>query len=190
MRPRIANLRTYLAGTGATGALIAGAFVAFLGVGALVAFDGLPLGGDGADGTVSLAERPGGLAPESAASALAAASDAVASEPAGGSVLAATPSADGAASGGSGGDATAPTAPTGDGPGGPIPPAAPAPGDGTVVSGAIADVDEGLGDAGVESGLSDAAQPLSREVDRALENVLEGAGDALGQSGLGSSLSD
>ena len=40
--PRIGNLREYLAGTGATGALIAGAMVAFLGVGALVAFNGLP----------------------------------------------------------------------------------------------------------------------------------------------------
>jgi hypothetical protein len=33
------NLRAYLAGTGATGALIAGAVVAFLSIGAIVAFD-------------------------------------------------------------------------------------------------------------------------------------------------------
>ena len=96
--PRIGNLRAYIASTGATGALIAGAMVAFLATGALVAFDGSPLGGDGAGGSVSITDQVD-AAPARAAAALSDATDGVRQHPAGGSVLAsAIPG--GAASGG------------------------------------------------------------------------------------------
>ena len=45
--PRSTHLRAYLAGTGATGALIAGGVIVFLSLAAFVAFKGIPFGGSG-----------------------------------------------------------------------------------------------------------------------------------------------
>ncbi len=73
------NIRTYLAGTGASGALVAAAVVAFLTVGALFAFDGMP--GDPApseEGSVFVGQS----APGAAATAVADAPGAVADAPA------------------------------------------------------------------------------------------------------------
>ena len=73
------NLRAFLAGSGATVALIAGAVIAFLTIGALFAFDDLPFGG-GDDGA-TVVEIGGAAGPEGAAAALAGASRAIASPP-------------------------------------------------------------------------------------------------------------
>jgi hypothetical protein len=54
--PRNANLRAYLAGGGATAALVAAAVIVFVGVAAFVGFKGLPFGADDSpDATVNLA---------------------------------------------------------------------------------------------------------------------------------------
>ena len=66
--PRNGNLRAYLAGGGATAALVAAAVVVFVGVAAFVGFNGLPFGADDSpDSTVNLAAD----VPEAAAGAAA-----------------------------------------------------------------------------------------------------------------------
>lgn len=184
--PRNGNLRTYLAGTGATGALIAGAIVAFLSVGAIVAFDGFPLGGDDAEGSLSLAEQPGGEAPEAAAAALAATPGAVADSPAGGTVIAAIlPGGIAIGPGGPigpGGNTT-----TGTGTGGgdnPNTPTTPGTPGGGPVSGLVEDVDETTSGLGLP-GLGPATKPLTDAVDNTVGNTLNQVGGALGQPNLG-----
>ena len=99
------HLRQYLAGTGVTGALIGAAVVAFLAIGALVGFEGLPLAsGDRDEGSVTMGARAG--APEAAAVALAAAPSAVAAPT--GSADAGAGAAD-AVVGDAGGDSSATT---------------------------------------------------------------------------------
>ena len=185
-KPRIGNLRTYLAGTGATGALIAGALVAFLTVGALVAFNGFPLGGDDADGSVSLADQPGGQAPESAAAALGATPGAVAATPAGGTVLAAIlPGGIGIGPGGPIGG-TGPGGGTGGGDNPDI--TDPTPGGGAV-SGLVEDVDETTGGLGLPP-VGGATSGVTDQVDQALNDTLNNVGDAVGQPNLGNDVND
>lgn len=191
-KPRIGNLRAYLAGTGATGALVAGALVAFLTVGALVAFDGFPLGGDDASGQISLADQPGGEAPEAAAAALAATPGAVAASPAGGVVLAAVlPGGVGSAPNGpvvTGSGTTGPGGGTGTNP--PLPPRPPPPPPPPgALSGLVDDVDETTGSLGLPP-LGPATQPLTDGIDRTLNDTLNGVGGAVGQPGLGNDVND
>jgi hypothetical protein len=80
--PGRANLRAYLAGTGATSALIAGAVVVFLAAAGFVAFNGMPFGGSGgAEGNVALEGQTASGASAAAAAALANAPGAVAKAP-------------------------------------------------------------------------------------------------------------
>lgn len=183
-QPRIGNLREYLAGTGATGALIAGAMIAFLAVGALVAFDGFPLGGGGADGSVSLAEGPGSQAPEAAAVALGATPGAVAARPAGGTVLAAIlPGGIPVGPGVNGGGPTG-TGPTG---GGDAPGTPTDPGSSGALSGLVEDVDETTG--GLPP-LSPTTGPITDQLDHTVNDTLNNVGGALGQPNLGDNLND
>jgi hypothetical protein len=78
--PRIPHLGAYVAGVGATTALIAGALVVFLSLATFVAFRGLPLGGSGDDaGAAYLGSNGSGVGgPEAAAAALGATPGAVA----------------------------------------------------------------------------------------------------------------
>jgi len=79
--PRALHLRAYLVGTGATGALVAGALIVFLALATYVAFNGIPLGGDGGNsGTSYVGVRANGT-PAAAATALRAAPGAVAANP-------------------------------------------------------------------------------------------------------------
>jgi hypothetical protein len=183
-QPRIGKFREYIAGTGATTALIAGAIVAFLAVGALVAFDGSPLSGDDADGSVSLTDLPGGQAPEAAAVALGATPGAVADSPAGGAVIAAVLP---------GGVEVGPGATTGPGdtPGGPgtgggdTPAAPPAPGTGSgAATGLVEDVDDTTGSLGLPP-VSGATSGLTNGIDRTLNDTLNNVGGALGNPSLG-----
>lgn len=57
VRVRNFNLRAYLAGGGATVALIAAAVLVFASLGAYVAFEGLPIGGDSDDGAEVAVEQ-------------------------------------------------------------------------------------------------------------------------------------
>jgi hypothetical protein len=164
-KPRIGNLRAYLAGTGATGALIAGAILAFVTVGALVAFDGFPLGaGDDSD-SVALADELGGQAPETAAVTLGKASSAVASKPAGGSVAAVIRPGAGDAPGPSG---TSSTSPAGGG--------------GSATSaGAAAGVIDAVDDATSGTGLP----PLGPAAAAVTQGAQDGLNDAVGAVGGG-----
>ena len=190
LKPRIGNLRAYLASTGATGALVAGAIVAFLSVGALVAFNGNPLGGDDASGTVGLAEGPG--APEAAAVALAPAPDAVAAAPAGGTVLAAIlpgfgPGGGGPGGGGGGGGGSTQTGGGGDDGGGTT---TPPPGGGGTVGGVVDGVDDTTSGLGVDLPLAPATKPLTDQLDQTVDDTLNGAGGLLGQPNLGGNVTD
>jgi hypothetical protein len=61
------HLRAYLAGTGATGSLIAGAAVTLLSLGAFLAFNGnLPFGSSDGDGSAYVGSGSGGGAAASA----------------------------------------------------------------------------------------------------------------------------
>jgi hypothetical protein len=111
-RPRSGHLRAhlpaYLVGIGATAALTAGALIIFLSLATFVAFNGLPFGGSSDDvGSAYLDPSPS-VAPASAATALGAASGAVARNAATGSSGAgpagpATAAASGSGGSGSGG---------------------------------------------------------------------------------------
>src|SRR5438034_11389754 len=72
----LSHFRAYLAGTGATGSLIAGTVVVFLALAAFVAFRGLPFGSSGGSSGNAYV---GVGSPEAAAKALAAAPRNVAS---------------------------------------------------------------------------------------------------------------
>jgi hypothetical protein len=172
------NLRAYLAGTGATGALIAGAVVAFLSIGAIVAFDGFPLGGDDASGQVSLADQPGGTAPETAAAALGGAPGGVAASPVGGAVLAASiPSL--TTTGPAGGSGT--LGPGIDGPG-----ETPGTGsDGGPTTGLVDDVSDTTG-----LPLQDTTSGLTNTVDQTVNDTLNNVGGAVGNSNLGNNVTD
>ena len=182
--PRIGNVRAYLAGTGATGALIAGAVIAFLTVGALVVFDDALLGGDDASGSAALADVPGGNAPETAAAALAAAPGGPAGSPAGGTVLAATlPGAGAGAGAGGAGTTTAPGGPGG--PGTPTPP-----GDSTgPLSGAVQTIDDATAPLGLPPA-SSTTGPITSQADDAIRNTLNDVGGNAGNPHLGDDVSN
>jgi hypothetical protein len=181
------NLRAYLASTGATGALTAGALTVFLGLAALVGFDDLLLGGGGdSTGTVLLDSGNSSGAPEAAAAGLAAAPGAVASTP--------VASGGGAAGAGAGGPGGVPgTAGPGGGqnsPGTPAPgttppgapPATPPGGGGPgVLGGTVGAVEDTAGGLGLDLPLSDLTGPITDPVDRALNDVLNQLGPSPGQ---------
>jgi hypothetical protein len=79
--PRFTHLRAYLAGTGATGALVAGAVIVFLSLATFVAFKGIPFGGSGDNSGNSYLGVEAGGTPAAAAAALGAAPGAVAAVP-------------------------------------------------------------------------------------------------------------
>jgi hypothetical protein len=172
------NIRSYLAGTGASGALVAAAVVAFLTVGALFAFEGMP--GDEAPSQED-SVFVGSGAPGAAAAAVAGASGAVAATPAPlppaalDALLAAT-GPDGALPPGA---PAGPGAPTTDGGVVVVPgtgtPTAPAPT--TTSPGTVGSIVEGVDQATGNNGLGEATQPLTDPVDEALDDT--GLGDTV-----------
>jgi hypothetical protein len=178
------NVRAYLAGTGATGALVAGAIVAFLGVATLFAFNGLP-GDSGPSEDDSLFVGAGGGAPAAAATAVAAAPGAVAATPA--PIPPAATAAILADIGPAGGDAAGPGLPgdldsvgslTGLPAGGGSPPAPSPSGPAGGLVGGVDQATNGLG-----GGLGPATEPLTDPVDQTLQQNLPGAGDTANQVG-------
>src|SRR3954453_9712547 len=97
------HLRAYLAGTGATGALIAGAVIVFLSLATYVAFNGIPFGGNGASSGTSFVGVQTNGTPAGAAAALAAAPGLVAAAPVPGAPIGAGGPGAGGAGGGGGG---------------------------------------------------------------------------------------
>jgi len=180
-----ANVRAYLAGGGATVALVAASVVIFVGVAAFVGFNGLPFGADDpADGTVTLASG----APQAAATAAAPTAGAVAAEPATPSPAAAgeisaalPPGATSADPGPDGGIAPIdPVNPPGPGPG----PGAPTQTSG-VLGNTVGALDNTTGNLGVDLGLGDLTGGLTGPIDKTLNDTLNGVGGLLGDRTLG-----
>jgi hypothetical protein len=182
------NVRAYLAGTGATGALVAGAIVAFLGVAALFAFNGLP-GDSGPSEDDSLFVGAGGGAPAAAATAVGAAPGAVAATPApippaATAAILADIGPGGGGPGGPGlpGDPGTVGTPTGlpAGGGSPLAPAPTSP-----VGGLVDGVDQTTNDLGLGGGLGPGTQPLTDPVDQTLQQNPPGVSDTADQVGQG-----
>jgi hypothetical protein len=180
--PRMSNLRTYLAGTGATGALMAGALLVFLSIAAFVSFNGFPLGSTGSSLDSLYLGRPAAPgAPEAAAVALGAAGrGAVAATPAGVGITAGAASATGPGGTTPGTDGTTP--------GGPQlpPPDQPGGGNDGPVTNVVHTVNNTVG--GITGGdvpLSGVTDPVTSSLDRTLDNVLNPVGGLLGHPKLG-----
>jgi hypothetical protein len=182
---QLSHLRAYLAGTGATGALIAGAAVVLLSLGAFLAFSGhLPFGGSDNNGSAYLGPNPGGAAaggPAAAGGARGAATRATGQTPAsgagGGGGGAARPGGGSAASRGSAtGDPNGPggSTPPPDG-GGPRSPTGAGP-----VTNTVNQVDQATG-----QNLSGPTGGVTRQIDHTATNTLNGVGGAVGNPHLG-----
>jgi hypothetical protein len=192
---RNGNAKAYLAGGGATAALIAAAVIVFLGVAAFVGFNGLPFGADdSADATVDLSAG----VPEAAAAAASPTAAAVADDPAAlspaelaeiANSLPPGQAADipglgaflpGGSDGGGGG-----TIPTDPGGGGVIPPVeVPGLPEGPV-GGAVDGVEDAAGGEGIDLPLGDATDPITGPIDDAVNDAVNGVGGALGNPNLG-----
>lgn len=187
--PRNPNLRAYLAGGGATAALVAAAVVVFLGVAAFVGFKGLPFGASDSPGsTVNLAAG----VPQAAATAAAPTADAVAADPATPSaaavaeILAALPPGTTAGIPG-----ITPTTP-GFGGGGPTIPGVTPPGaipGAPTTAGALGNTVSGLentaGNLGLNLPLGDLTQGLTGPLDKTINDTVNGVGGLLGDNKLG-----
>jgi hypothetical protein len=184
-----ANLRAYLAGSGATTALIAGLLILFLAAGAFVAFSGNPFGGDDASDSVTIGNQTAG-APEAAALALTPGPDAVAAGPTalvggpGAAVDGGAAFAAGVPGAGSPGSAFPGTGPGGDGGTG----GGGSSGGGTLGNtvGAVDDIGNSLG---LNLNLDQTTAPLTDRLDRTVTDTLNNVRDGNGR-GLGDSVND
>jgi hypothetical protein len=180
------NTRAFLAGGGATTALIAAAVIAFLSVAALVAFNGLPIGGDNADSaTVQVGEVPttgSGNAPELAAAAAGGAAGAVAATPAAATAVdpSLIPGFPGAGSGLNGAPGSGALLPGADGV-----PTAPGTGSSGVLGGTVGGLEDTAGNAGLDLPLSDLSGGLTGPLDQTANDTLNNVGGALGNPNPG-----
>jgi hypothetical protein len=201
--PRATHLRSYLVGTGATGALIAGAVIVFLSLATYVAFNGIPFGGNGSNSGTSVVGVQTNGTPAGAAAALGAAPGAVAAAPvpgapigAGGAALLAAGGPGGRVGGLGPGGGFIPgggpgpgTTPPGGGPGpggGPTPGTPvpqPSPG---VVGNTINQIDNTAG-----TNLSGGpVGTVGDTVDKTVTGTVNDVGDKVGQPGLGDTVND
>jgi hypothetical protein len=176
------NIRSYLAGTGASGALVAATVVALLTVGALFAFEGMP--GDSAPAEEDSVFVGSAGAPGAAATAVAGAPGAVAATPAPlpPAAVDALLVAAGPDGGLPAGAPTGPGAPTIDGGTLPVPAApttAPAPTP-TSSPGTVGNIVNGVGQATGNPGLGQATQPVTDPVDQTLDQT--GVGGTVDQT--------
>lgn len=185
------NLRAYLAGAGATTALIAGAIVVFASLGAYVAFNGLPVG-SGNENASQLTISAGEVTATPAAGLLGRAAGAVAATAAAPTPTAPAPGSRQAGSGGPAGPGSPGSGtPTGTGPATPAPTpevpvtAAPTGGASTAGGGAIGSaVGNVSGATGVP--LDGATNAITGPVDE----VLDGVDDTLGTPQVGQAAGD
>jgi hypothetical protein len=179
IRPGSGNIRAYLAGRGASGALFAGALVVFLSAAAFVAFNGFSFSDNKSDSSLSIApSQPiagAGKAPIAAANAVGPGASAVAATPA--PVL-----IPGATFGPGAGGPIGPGGPTG-GPGTDVPPGS----NGTV--GSVIDGVDGTTPSGVPD-ISDTTAPITGPVDNTVRDGLNQAGGAVGNPQLGDQVGD
>ena len=177
--PRNTNLRAYLAGGGATAALVAAAVVVFLGVAAFVGFNGLPFGADDSpEAAVNLAAG----VPAAAATAAAPTADAVAADPATPSAAAvaeilaalppgAVPNIPGITSSTPGFDGGGSNLPGGETP----IPGTPAPG---TLGNAVAGLEDTAGNLGLDLPLGDLTDGLTGPLDKTVKDTVNGVGGA------------
>lgn len=192
------NFRAYAAGTGVSGALLAGALVAFLSVAAFVGFKGLPVGGSAStSGSVTL--QPAG--PTAAATA-AAAPGAVAAAPVAPRTGAAGTPAGGATATGGGSPNTTPQqpgttpadgglGPAGSGDTGTLPPAgipSPAANPGAL-GGTVDRLDDTTGRLGIRTNLGGLTDRVTSQLDGTVNNLLNQVGGAVNNPHLGDNLS-
>jgi hypothetical protein len=185
--PRLSHARAYLAGTGATGALIAGAAIVLLSLAGILAVKGMPFGGSGSNaGSAYVGAKATGPA-ATAATALAAAPGAVAAVPVPGAPVGA-----GLPVGGPGNvPGTSPTSPA-NGPTSPGIPPTDGPGPPTTPTGSpgaltntAGQVDQTLCSQGACTGISDQTDGTTNTVDGAVTNGLNRVGGAVGNDHLG-----
>src|SRR5215218_1986952 len=195
--PRATHLRAYLAGTGATGSLIAGAVIVFLSLATYVAFNGIPFAGNGGSSGDSYVGIQTGGTPAGAAAALAAAPGAVAAAPVPGAPIGAGgPSATLTAGGGAGGfltgggggstlpgDGTTPpgSIPPGTDPTDPCDTCTPVPDSDGIVGNTINQID-GVTDQNLSGG---PVGNVADTVDDTVTGTVNDVGDKIGQPGLG-----
>ena len=185
---RSSHLRAYLAGTGATGSLIAGAMVVFLSLAAFVAFNGVPFGGSGGGlGSARLGSQTVGP-PESAAQALAPAPRTVAAAPVPGAPVGAAGPAGARLAAAAGAPVGAPTTGlTPASPGGSTSPGGSLTSPGTPSSGPITSAVNGVGQVTGQdvSPLTGMTQALDNNANSTLNGVHPGLGDQVGQTANG-----
>lgn len=195
--PRATHLRAYLAGTGATGALIAGALIVFLSLATYVAFNGIPFGGNGGNTDTAFLSAQTSGTPAAAATALGAAPGAVAAAPVPGAPIGAGGAGaggGGGAGGGAGGPGPSGGFPPGGGPGpGTTPPGGdpgpgPAPGPACttcdspgIVGNTVNQIDNTAGTNLSGGPVGDAAGTVDDKVTGTVNDV----GGKVGQPGLG-----
>jgi hypothetical protein len=187
--PRMGNVRAYVAGTGATGALIAGAVIVFLSAAAFVAFNGFSFPGGADESSVAIgANQKLGGAPELAAASLGRGAGAVARRPTfvGGPGAAGGPG--GTTSGGPGSSGSGDTSSTG------VDPSTGGAGTtGTTSSGPISNTVQDLDQTTDGVGLPDVSpvtQPITDQVDNTVNNTLNDAGGLVGNNHLGDQVGD
>ncbi len=179
------NLRAWIAGTGATGALIGAALIVFLSAAAFVGFNGLIVGGTNnpAPESVTLANSAA-AAPAAAAKAAAPATGAVAPKPARAGGTSGNGSGGGGANGGGGRkDELGTSTGTADGTAGELgstssgsqitvaPPTQPAP------QGPVSSVTQGV-DRSAGTNISQPAAPIATQLDNTVTGLLNGTGSA------------
>jgi hypothetical protein len=201
--PAPSHLRTYIAGTGATGALLGGALIAFLSVAAFVSFNGIPIGGKGSNSD-SVVLQSGG-APAAAAAAAAPTAGAVAPAPVAGAVPFTAggfggaggarapgvnrsgPSGRSGHGNGHGGGGLGPGGGRGNGSG----PTTNLPGKAPqgVLSNTAHGVDSAAGRLGVHTNLGGATDRITKPADNAATGTLNRVGGAIGKPHLGDNAS-
>lgn len=187
------TIRTYVAGLGSGGALLAAVVIGFVGLGAIVAFDGLPSTSASSDDATVIAESS---APETAAVAAAAPASAPAAAPTA-PAAAGVPGAPGGGGTGGGGSAGGPDGAPGAGP--PEPPGTPPPTEPTqpggpapapadpagAVTGVIDAVDGTVeGTTGVDPDLGGKTGPITDILDEAVKELPGGRGLGLEKAEL------
>ncbi len=186
---RPSDRRAYLAGGGATVALVGAAIIIFIAVAALVDFDGLPFGSTGAtEETVNLTSD----APLAAAAAAGATADSVAASAeapgpqATAEIVAALALADPAAFGFGYGSSVSGQNLTGTGPSPPGgTPGTPGPAAPGALGNVVAGVDGATAGLGIDLGLGGLTKGITAPIDKTLGDTVNGLGSIIGEPKLG-----
>jgi hypothetical protein len=183
--PRFIHLRAYLAGAGATGALVAGAAIVLLSVATFLGFNGLPFGGSGGESGNAYLRSAAGV-PAATAAALGAAPGAVSARPAAGAATgggAGGGLSSGPGAGGPRGGVTqsaGPTSPSGSTPPGGCTTGCTEPTQPGPVTKAVQGADDTLG-----TDVSGSTGDVTGQVESTGRQTLNDVGGAVGNPGLG-----